>query len=99
MPEGSLSDPISGTRPGPTVGRRRGKHRMTSSSGVRRVGVMSTDEKPAGAASDEMKRKFKEALDKKNAQHRDGESHLDGESSIHGTHGAVTKREFRRKSG
>jgi hypothetical protein len=66
---------------------------------VRRVGVMSTDEKPAGAASDEMKRKFKEALDKKNAQHREGESHLDGDSSIHGTHGAVTKREFRRKSG
>jgi hypothetical protein len=60
---------------------------------------MSTDEKPAGAASDEMKRKFKEALDKKNAQHRDGESHLDGDSAVHGTHGAVTKREFRRKSG
>ena len=47
-----------------------------------------------------MKRKFKEALDKKNAQHRDGEAHLDGDSSVHGTHGAVqTKREFRRKSG
>lgn len=63
------------------------------------VGVMSTDEKPAGAASDEMKRKFKEALDKKNAQTREGEAHLDGDSAIHGTHGAVTKREFRRKSG
>ncbi|WP_426324681.1 DUF5302 domain-containing protein [Microbacterium sp. E-13] len=60
---------------------------------------MSTDEKPASAASDEMKRKFKEALDKKNANHRAGESHMDGDSSIHGTHGAVTKREFRRKSG
>ncbi|MDE0547159.1 DUF5302 domain-containing protein [Microbacterium sp. C7(2022)] len=58
---------------------------------------MST-EKP-GAASEDMKRKFKEALDKKNAQHREGESHLDGESAIHETHGAVTKREFRRKSG
>ena len=60
---------------------------------------MSTDDKPTGAASDEMKRKFKEALDKKNAQSREGEAHLDGDSSIHGTHGAVTKREFRRKSG
>ena len=60
---------------------------------------MSTDEKPASAASDEMKRKFKEALDKKNSQHREGEQHLDGDSAIHGTHGAVTKREFRRKSG
>jgi len=60
---------------------------------------MSTDHEPAGAASDEMKRKFKEALDKKNAQHREGESHLDGDSAVHGTHAAVTKREFRRKSG
>jgi hypothetical protein len=60
---------------------------------------MSTDDKPAGAASDEMKRKFKEALEKKNAQRRTGEAHLDTESPIHGTHGAITKREFRRKSG
>jgi hypothetical protein len=59
---------------------------------------MSTDENPS-AASDEMKRKFKEALDKKNAKHRDGEANLDGDSPVHGTHGAVTKREFRRKSG
>lgn len=61
---------------------------------------MSTDDKPAGAASDEMKRKFKEALDKKNAQHRRGESHLDGASVVHDAHGpASQKREFRRKSG
>jgi hypothetical protein len=60
---------------------------------------MSTDEKPAGAASEEMKRKFKEALEKKNAQRRDGEAHLNADSGIHGTHAAVTKREFRRKSG
>jgi hypothetical protein len=59
---------------------------------------MSTD-KPTSAASDEMKRKFKEALDKKNAKHREGEAHLDGDSAIQGTHGAETKREFRRKSG
>ncbi len=57
---------------------------------------MSTDDT---TASDEMKRKFKDALDKKNANHREGEAHLGGDSSIHGTHGAVTRREFRRKSG
>ncbi|MEJ1156307.1 MULTISPECIES: DUF5302 domain-containing protein [Microbacterium] len=60
---------------------------------------MSTEDQPAGAASDEMKRKFKAALDKKNSHQREGESHLDGDSAVHGTHGAVTKREFRRKSG
>jgi len=49
--------------------------------------------------SDEMKRKFREALDKKNARQRDGESHLDGESAIHETHQAHTQRQFRRKSG
>jgi hypothetical protein len=61
---------------------------------------MSTDDKADAAGSDDMKRKFKEALDKKNAKHREGEAHLDGDSSIHGAHGAAqTKREFRRKSG
>ncbi|WP_242088922.1 DUF5302 domain-containing protein [Microbacterium lacticum] len=60
---------------------------------------MSTDDIAASAASDDLKRKFKEALDKKNAQHRSGEAHLDGDSAVHGTHAAVTKREFRRKSG
>ncbi|WP_405372560.1 MULTISPECIES: DUF5302 domain-containing protein [unclassified Microbacterium] len=59
-----------------------------------------TDEDTApGAASDDVKRKFREALDKKNAQHRRGEAHLDGDSAVHSAHGAVTKREFRRKSG
>jgi|CXWJ01.1.fsa_nt_gi hypothetical protein len=61
---------------------------------------MSTDDKAAGAASDEMKRKFKEALDKKNAQSRQGEAHLDGQSTVQDAHGpAGHKREFRRKSG
>jgi len=60
---------------------------------------MSTDDK-APSASEDMKRKFKEALDKKNAQHRSGEAHLDGDSAVHGTHApAAHKREFRRKSG
>ncbi|MFB8388099.1 DUF5302 domain-containing protein [Microbacterium sp. NPDC055910] len=58
---------------------------------------MSTDD--ATTPSEEMKRKFKEALEKKNAHHREGEAHLDGDSAVHGTHSAKTKREFRRKSG
>ena len=61
---------------------------------------MSTDDKPTSASSEEMKRKFREALDKKNAQHRSGDADAHGESAIQGTHApAVTKREFRRKSG
>ncbi|WZH38513.1 MAG: DUF5302 domain-containing protein [Microbacterium enclense] len=60
---------------------------------------MSTDETSGASASDEMKRKFKEALEKKNGQQRAGQAHLDGNSAVHGTHAAVTKREFRRKSG
>ncbi|MBD7957027.1 DUF5302 domain-containing protein [Microbacterium sp. Sa4CUA7] len=61
---------------------------------------MSTPDKPADAASEEMKRKFKDALEKKNAQHRKGESHLDADSAVHGAHApAGHKREFRRKSG
>lgn len=62
-------------------------------------------EKPADkaaetSASEETKRKFREALERKkqNVQNRPGQ--LDGESAIHGTHGAAgNKREFRRKSG
>lgn len=59
------------------------------------------DEKPADTSpSEDTKRKFREALERKkqNAQNRPG--HLDGESAIQGTHGAAPgKREFRRKSG
>jgi hypothetical protein len=51
------------------------------------------------SASEEMKRKFREALDKKNAHQRAGEAHLDGESAVHETHSAHTQRQFRRKSG
>ncbi len=52
------------------------------------------------SASEEMKRKFREALDKKNERHRQGEAHLDGDSAVHESHAPITqKREFRRKSG
>jgi hypothetical protein len=60
------------------------------------------DEKAAATSpSEEAKRKFREALERKkqNAQSRPGQ--VVGESSIHGTHGvAGGKRDFtRRKSG
>ncbi|WP_182252947.1 DUF5302 domain-containing protein [Microbacterium esteraromaticum] len=50
-------------------------------------------------SSEEMKRKFKEALEKKNAKNRGGEAHLDGDSAVHATPAPQMKREFRRKSG
>ena len=57
---------------------------MQHARGVRMVVIMSTDDT---TASDEMKRKFKEALEKKNAQQHQGEAHLNGDSAVHGTHG------------
>jgi hypothetical protein len=52
-------------------------------------------------ASEETKRKFREALErKKQRSHGKGTDHLDGESSIHAAHGPAShQREFRRKSG
>ncbi len=60
---------------------------------------MSSDDKP-GAASEETKRKFREALERKKQQSHDRPAHLDAESSVHEAQGrAGGKREFRRKSG
>lgn len=59
---------------------------------------MSTEEGAASSPED-MKRKFKEALEKKNAHHRNGESHLDGDSAVQAANAPQTRREFRRKSG
>lgn len=60
---------------------------------------MSTEDNATSSASDDMKRKFKEALEKKNAHHRNGEAHLDGDSAVHSAAAPQTRREFRRKSG
>jgi membrane-associated protein len=59
------------------------------------------DDKPAEtAASEETKRKFREALERKKQNAQNRPAHLDGSSAISGTHGAAgNKREFRRKSG
>lgn len=65
-------------------------------------------EAPATAASsqpdapeDDLKRRFREALDRKRGQHQDGVgADGRGDSKIHGAHGpAKSKRSFRRKSG
>lgn len=53
----------------------------------------------SNADNEDVKRKFREALEKKNASSRKGQSHLDGDSSVHSTNGPQLKREFRRKSG
>jgi membrane-associated protein len=49
---------------------------------------------------DDVKRKFREALDRKKQTQHDRPAHLDGESNVHQVQGkAGGKREFRRKSG
>ena len=50
---------------------------------------------------DEMKRKFREALDRKKQAHADGQSNGgQDQGKIHGAHGpAASRRNFRRKSG
>jgi hypothetical protein len=63
---------------------------------------MTSDEQSTTGPSEETKRKFREALDRKNAaaRRREGESHLDGGGSARHSQGpADHKREFRRKSG
>ena len=60
-----------------------------------------TDSAPPSAESDldEVKRKFREALDRKRATHASAEGAHDT-GKVHGSHGpAVNRRSFRRKSG
>ncbi len=60
---------------------------------------MSSVDKP-GAASEETKRKFREALERKKQGQQNRPGHLDAGSAVQSTHGkAGGKREFRRKSG
>ncbi|MBN9636530.1 MAG: DUF5302 domain-containing protein [Actinobacteria bacterium] len=53
------------------------------------------------ASSDETKRKFREALERKKAGSAGGTAHRDGSAKQNKSHGAVGggRREFRRKSG
>lgn len=58
------------------------------------------DESPETAASEETKRKFREALERKRNGHTNPTGHTGGESAVRGVHAkADLKREFRRKSG
>jgi hypothetical protein len=64
--------------------------------------MTSDDEQSTAGPSEETKRKFREALERKNkaAKQREGEAHLDGGGGAQQTQGpADHKREFRRKSG
>lgn len=55
---------------------------------------------PDSAPEDDPKRKFREALDRKNAKSASGSAHQDGGAKQARTHGPVeNRREFRRKSG
>jgi len=59
------------------------------------------DDAPPSAQSDfdELKRKFREALDRKRGAHASAEGAHDT-GKVHGSHGpAVSRRSFRRKSG
>ncbi|MAT18037.1 MAG: hypothetical protein CMF56_05655 [Leifsonia sp.] len=58
------------------------------------------DEAAEGSPSDETKRKFREALERKKNGHTNPTGHAGGESAVRGVHAkADLKREFRRKSG
>ncbi|MDM4762587.1 DUF5302 domain-containing protein [Galbitalea sp. SE-J8] len=58
---------------------------------------MDDDARPA--AEDDVKRKFREALERKKRSQTERAAHLDGDSSVHHTAArAGGKREFRRKS-
>lgn len=62
---------------------------------------MSSKEQNPTSASDETKRKFREALDRKqkSAAEGEGEAHLDGKGQAQRSQGPAThQREFRRKS-
>jgi Family of unknown function (DUF5302) len=59
-----------------------------------------TEPDDAAQPSDDVRRRFREALDRKQAKTKSGEDHANGPSKIHQTHGpAGAKRTFRRKSG
>jgi uncharacterized protein DUF5302 len=57
------------------------------------------EETPAQSDLDEVKRKFREALDRKRGTHASAQG-ADHTGKVHGSHGpAASRRSFRRKSG
>jgi hypothetical protein len=58
------------------------------------------DEAQESSPPDDVKAKFREALERKKRDEQSRPAHLDGSSTIHGAQGkAGGKRVFRRKSG
>ena len=67
---------------------------------------MSGTSEPADTQDDgetpreDVRERFRQALERKQAKAKSGENHADGSSQIHDTHGpAASRRTFRRKSG
>jgi len=59
-----------------------------------------TETEEGAEAPDDVKQRFREALERKQAKNKQGEEHADGLSKVHNAHGPVAaKRTFRRKSG
>jgi uncharacterized protein DUF5302 len=55
---------------------------------------------PNGSESEDVRARFRAALDRKQAKAKAGEGHADSSSKIHEAHGpAAGRRTFRRKSG
>jgi hypothetical protein len=53
-----------------------------------------------GSDAEEVRARFREALERKQAMAKSGANHADGSSKIHEAHGpASSRRTFRRKSG
>jgi hypothetical protein len=54
----------------------------------------------AETAQEDVREQFRQALERKQAKAKSGETHADGSSKIHDAHGpASSRRTFRRKSG
>ncbi|MGI9823381.1 DUF5302 domain-containing protein [Agromyces sp. Marseille-Q5079] len=72
---------------------------MSSDDDKTTTGETGADQNGTGP-SDDVKRKFREALERKNKQQHHGEAHLNGRGAVdHAQGNAATKQEFRRKSG
>jgi Family of unknown function (DUF5302) len=78
---------------------RTGQHARAPKPGGAGKQARAAAQDGAGSDFDDMKRKFREALDRKRAEHASAEGAQDT-GKVHGSHGpATSRREFRRKSG
>ena len=93
--------PVHGTPDGGGPSGDRSQPSRGGGSGIRaRLEGMTSDEQSTTGPSEETKRKFREALERKQAHARSGASHENGGGKNQHAHGpAANKRTFRRKSG